>query len=70
MTTLHRLPAGDVVSFTKGATDVMLEKADTMWINGELLPIDRNQLIIGKRRDGRAWLEGALHCYEAMGYTS
>ena len=45
MTTLHRLPAGDVVSFTKGATDVMLEKADTMWINGELLPIDRNQLI-------------------------
>ena len=70
MTTLHRLPAGDVVSFTKGATDVMLEKADTMWINGELLPIDRNQLINGKRRDGRAWLEGALHCYEAMGYTS
>jgi Ca2+-transporting ATPase len=45
MTTLHKLPAGDVVSFTKGATDVMLEKADTMWINGELLPIDRNQLI-------------------------
>jgi Ca2+-transporting ATPase len=45
MTTLHRLPAGDVVSFTKGATDVMLEKADTMWINGELLPIDRNKLI-------------------------
>jgi Ca2+-transporting ATPase len=45
MTTLHKLPAGDVVSFTKGATDVMLEKADNMWINGELLPIDRNQLI-------------------------
>jgi Ca2+-transporting ATPase len=45
MTTLHKLPAGDVVSFTKGATDVMLEKADNMWINGELFPIDRNQLI-------------------------
>jgi Ca2+-transporting ATPase len=45
MTTLHRLPAGDVVSFTKGATDVMLEKADTMWINGQLEPIDRNQFV-------------------------
>jgi Ca2+-transporting ATPase len=45
MTTLHRLPAGDVVSFTKGATDVMLEKADTVWINGQLAPIDRDQFV-------------------------
>ncbi len=45
MTTLHRLPAGDVVSFTKGATDVMLEKPDTVWINGQLAPIDRDQFV-------------------------
>lgn len=45
MTTLHRLPDGKVVSFTKGATDVMLEKADTMWINGKLVSIDRDQLL-------------------------
>lgn len=45
MTTLHRLPKGDIVSFTKGATDVMLEKADTMWINGQLAPIDREQFV-------------------------
>jgi len=45
MTTLHRLPTGDVVSFTKGATDVMLEKAEFMWINGEFVPIDRDQLL-------------------------
>lgn len=45
MTTLHRLPTGHVVSFTKGATDVMLGKADTMWINGEQVSIDRDQLL-------------------------
>ena len=45
MTTLHRLPDGKVVSFTKGATDVMLEKADTMWINGQLVSINRDQLL-------------------------
>jgi Ca2+-transporting ATPase len=45
MTTLHRLPAGDVVSFTKGASDVMLEKAETMWVNGVLVPVDRDQLM-------------------------
>ena len=45
MTTLHQLPTGDVVSFTKGATDVMLEKAETMWLNGEFVPIDRDQLL-------------------------
>ena len=45
MTTLHKLPDGKIVSFTKGATDVMLEKADTMWINEQLASIDRNQLL-------------------------
>jgi len=45
MTTLHRLPDGKVVSFTKGAADVMLEKAETMWINGQLVSIDRDQLM-------------------------
>jgi P-type Ca2+ transporter type 2C len=45
MSTLHRLPAGDVVSFTKGATDVILEKTETMWINGALVPIDMDQIL-------------------------
>jgi Ca2+-transporting ATPase len=45
MTTLHNFPNGGVVSFTKGASDVMLEKADTMWVNGEFVPIDRDQLM-------------------------
>ena len=46
MTTLHRLPTGDVISFTKGGVDVMSEKADTMWTSNGLVPIDRDQLLI------------------------
>jgi Ca2+-transporting ATPase len=46
MTTLHRLPSGDCVSFTKGGVDVMSEKADTMWTSNGWVPIDRDQLLI------------------------
>ena len=46
MTTLHRLPTGDVISFTKGGVDVMSEKADTMSTSNGLVPIDRDQLLI------------------------
>jgi Ca2+-transporting ATPase len=45
MTTLHTLPSGEVVSFTKGATDVMLGKADTMWTSSGLGPVNREQLL-------------------------
>ena len=46
MTTLHRLPTGDVISFTKGGVDVMSEKADTMWTSSGLIPVNRDQLLI------------------------
>jgi Ca2+-transporting ATPase len=45
MTTLHKLPSGDCVSFTKGGVDVMSEKADTMWTSNGWVPIDRDQLL-------------------------
>ena len=45
MTTLHRLPSGDCVSFTKGGVDVMSEKADTMWTSNGWVPVDRDQLL-------------------------
>jgi Ca2+-transporting ATPase len=44
MTTLHRLPSGEVVSFTKGAADVMLERADTVWTSSGLIPVNKGQL--------------------------
>jgi P-type Ca2+ transporter type 2C len=45
MTTFHRLPSGGIVSFTKGGVDVMLDKADTMWTDGGLIPVNRDRLL-------------------------
>jgi P-type Ca2+ transporter type 2C len=44
MTTLHRFPSGEAVSFTKGAPDVILDKADSMWKDGGPAPLDREML--------------------------
>ena len=45
MTTLHRCPDGHFVSYTKGASDVLLEKADAILVNGKLEPVVREKIL-------------------------
>ncbi len=40
MTTFHRWDNGEVVSFTKGAVDVLIGKSDNILESGELKPLD------------------------------
>ncbi len=44
MSTVHRAPGGGVVSFTKGATDVLVEKSDSILLPGGPAPVDREKL--------------------------
>lgn len=45
MTTVHRRPGGRFVSYTKGAPDMLLEKAEAVLVNGKAEGIDRDQLL-------------------------
>lgn len=54
MTTIHRHPNGHVVSYTKGAPDILVQKADTMLVSGEAKPVSRDEILsvndnMGKR---------------------
>jgi Ca2+-transporting ATPase len=40
MTTFHKWPDGKIISFTKGATDVLIEKADNILTSEGLIPVD------------------------------
>jgi len=45
MTTIHGRPEGGFVSFTKGAPDVLIEKADTMGVDGKPEPIRKDEAL-------------------------
>jgi len=45
MTTFHKRGDGSLISFTKGAVEVVLEKADRVLMSGEVRPLDRGQLM-------------------------
>ena len=39
MTTVHRCPDGSIVQYTKGATEMLLDRCDSYWQGGEIRPI-------------------------------
>ena len=45
MTTVHRHPDGHFVSYTKGAPDVLLEKADAILVNGKAEPVAKDRML-------------------------
>ena len=44
MTTIHRHPDGHFISYTKGASDMLLEKAGTMLVNGKAEPVEKDKI--------------------------
>jgi P-type Ca2+ transporter type 2C len=45
MTTVHRHPDGHFISYTKGASDMLMQKADTILIEGKAEPISRDDVL-------------------------
>jgi len=45
MTTIHSMPGGGFVSYTKGAPDVLIERARTMWVNGMEEPLKKEGIL-------------------------
>jgi len=45
MTTIHSMPGGGFVSYTKGAPDVLIERARTMWADGKQEGLDREEIL-------------------------
>jgi len=45
MTTIHDMPGGGFVSYTKGAPDVLIERARTMWVNGKEEPLKKEGIL-------------------------
>ncbi len=45
MTTIHRLPDGHYVSYTKGAPDVLIENADTILVKGKPEQIAKDKIL-------------------------
>ncbi|MBP7527048.1 MAG: calcium-translocating P-type ATPase, PMCA-type [Syntrophorhabdaceae bacterium] len=45
MTTIHRHRDGGFISFTKGAPDVLVEKSDTILINGKPEPLGKDDIL-------------------------
>lgn len=44
MTTVHKNPEGKVISYTKGALDILLERCTKVYINGNLIDIDKTHI--------------------------
>jgi len=45
MTTIHSVPGGGFVSYTKGAPDVLIERARTMWADGAQEPLNKEGIL-------------------------
>ena len=50
MTTFHRRNNGTFVSFTKGAVEPILERADGMLISGKVMPLNRQEILDANER--------------------
>ncbi len=45
MTTIHSLATGGFVSYTKGAPDVLIDRARSMWVDGLQVPMDKQAIL-------------------------